>query len=77
MCESKCIYSEVCLGSRHQQYSSRQCPGSFLFVVYINDLPEVVRSCVEMFADDTKIYSSLKSENDVMTLQQDLNNLSE
>lgn len=30
-----------------------------------------------MFADDTKIYSSLKSENDVMTLQQDLNNLSE
>ena len=62
------VYIEVWLGYRHQQYSPRQCPGSFLFVVYINDLPEVVRSCVEMFADDTKIYSSLKSENDVMTL---------
>ena len=30
--------------------------GPVLFIIYVNDLPEVVQSKLSMFADDTKIY---------------------
>ena len=33
--------------------------GPFLFIVYINDLPEVVSSDLYMFADDTKLYRTI------------------
>ena len=29
--------------------------GPTMFVLFINDMPEVVTSCIEMFADDAKI----------------------
>ena len=38
--------------------------GPFLFIVYINDLPEVVSSDLYMFADDTKLYRTISSESD-------------
>ena len=49
--------------------------GPFLFIVYINDLPEVVSSDLYMFADDTKLYRTITSELDCDILQQDLNNV--
>ena len=49
--------------------------GLFLFIVYINDLPEVVSSDLYMFADDTKLYRTTSSESDCDILQQDLNNV--
>ena len=49
--------------------------GSMLFVIYINDLPETVRSDVYLFADDTKIFKALNSDNDKDILQSDLTNL--
>lgn len=51
--------------------------GPVLFVIFINDLPEVTESFVEMFADDTKIYMPLKNEADSAKLQQDIHNLTD
>ena len=49
--------------------------GPILFVLYINDLPENVRSNVKMFADDTKLYRHVLGEDDKQLLQEDLNAL--
>ena len=47
--------------------------GPALFLLYVNDLLETPTSSrAAMFADDTKIFSSIKSRNDVIALQTDL-----
>ena len=51
--------------------------GPILFVVFINDLPDVVRSSVKIFADDTKLFRALRSSEDKVKLQQDLDSLME
>ena len=47
--------------------------GPILFVLYINDLPDVVDadSNIYMFADDTKLYREMSDVTDVTTLQSD------
>ena len=49
--------------------------GPILFVIYINDLPENVNSSVKMFADDTKLYRHITTEDDREELQKDLDKL--
>ena len=50
--------------------------GPLLFVMYINDLPELVSSSsVYLFADDTKIFKHVENENDAAFLQKDLQSL--
>ena len=51
--------------------------GPILFVIYINDLPDIVSSTTKMFADDTKIYNQIdkNSNRGEETIQQDLNQL--
>ena len=48
--------------------------GPILFVIYINDLPEILESSCKIFADDTKLYGS---PNDKDILQKDLLSLLE
>jgi len=48
-----------------------------LFLLFVNDLPKWVVSSLKMFADDTKLWRSIKDHSDSATLQVDLNQLSE
>lgn len=51
--------------------------GPILFVLFINDLPDMVRSTAHIFADDTKVYRSVLTEQDCVELQADLTRLVE
>ena len=46
--------------------------GPLLFLIYVNDLPEMVNSVIKLFADDTKLYRSINNESDRILLQKDL-----
>ena len=49
--------------------------GPTMSVLFINDMPEVVTSCIEMFADDAKVFKAIMTEQDRNDLQEDLDNL--
>ena len=46
--------------------------GPCLFLAYINDLPDSLKSTARLFADDTIVYLTITSESDAQTLQDDL-----
>jgi len=50
--------------------------GPLLFLLFVNDLPEDIKCSIKMFADDTKMWSVLRSEEDSRALQEDLDRLS-
>jgi ribonuclease P/MRP protein subunit RPP40 len=51
--------------------------GPLLFVAYINDINNKIRSMCKLFADDTKLLRAIKTETDQFELQQDINSLVE
>ena len=51
--------------------------GPLLFLIFVNDLSDWVKSSILMFADDTKIWTKIKDTGDSDLLQQDLNILIE
>ncbi len=49
--------------------------GPFLFILFINDMPEVVSCAIKLFADDTKIFTQVTPNADCTNLQRNLNKL--
>ena len=49
--------------------------GPVLFLLFVNDMPNIVESTAKLFADDTKVYRPIDSLNDCNILQKDLNRL--
>ena len=51
--------------------------GPILFVIYIDDMPEIVdeKSEIFLFADDTKVFRRIESDADILQLQNDIDNL--
>jgi len=49
--------------------------GPLLFLLYVNDLPEWIISSMRIFADDVKLWITIKSEQDSVILQSDLDSL--
>ena len=46
--------------------------GPLLFLVFINDMPDVVKSNIRLFADDALLYRAINSTEDAEALQEDL-----
>ena len=49
--------------------------GPVLFVIFINDLPEILESWCTMYADDTKVSSTVQTESERQTMQADIDKL--
>ena len=49
--------------------------GPILFIIYINDLPDVVESTMYLFADDTKLMKEIKMMLDTIALQKDVSEM--
>ena len=52
-----------------------QVLGQILFLIFINDLPDNIRSSICLFADDFVLYRNIYSIQDCLTLQEDLTSL--
>ena len=50
--------------------------GPTSFIIFVNDMPDVVNSMLLMFANDIKLYQTIISVHDNDALQQDIDNIS-
>ena len=50
--------------------------GPLIFVIFINDLPEVIEGYCKIYADDSKIIRAIEDESSAESLQRDIDSLS-
>jgi hypothetical protein len=75
--DSRCRGSELITGRYILGIPQGSILGPSLFIYYINDLQDRLRSTVPIFADDTIAYLTITSEDDAEHLQEDLDKLSQ
>ena len=67
-----------CLFERYKKVVlDGQALGPVLFLIFINDFPDNIRSSVRLFADDRVLYRNIKSLTDCQILPDDLNSLAQ
>ena len=49
--------------------------GLLLFLIFVNDLPDWVKSSIKMFADDTKLWATIRNTSNSSMLHEHLNRL--
>ena len=49
--------------------------GPLLFLIYINDLPDIVNSQIRLFANNSYVYKTINNTQDSLQLQKDLDTL--
>ena len=49
--------------------------GPILFVIFINDMPKLIKNYCKLFADDAKLYARITYKDDNASLQEDLNRI--
>jgi len=49
--------------------------GPILFIIYVNELPSLIKSHMKMFADDAKMYRPIQDSHDTQMLQDDIDTL--
>lgn len=70
-----CVSSPITVHSGVPQGSHL---GPLLFLIFVNDLPEKLKSSnVLLYADDAKVFSIIRSYDDCVKLQKDFDNLSQ
>ena len=50
--------------------------GPILFIIFINDMPDIIESTCQLSADDAKVFCKVSTKEDSMQLQGDLTRLS-
>ena len=51
--------------------------GPLLFIIYINDLSENINCNIKQYADNTKLYTTVKEIDNVIQFQYDLDSVAE
>ena len=51
--------------------------GPILIIIFNNDMPDIIESTCQLFADDAKVFCKVSTKYDSMQLQDDLTRLSE
>ena len=46
--------------------------GPVLIIIFINDLPDVIKYFIKLYADDAKIFSTVNHQLDKLTLKEDI-----
>ena len=49
--------------------------GPILFMMYMNDLPSVVKNALKIFTNSTNVYNTVSEANEVIMLQTDLDSI--